>query len=258
MNIVVALKMVPDVVEELEVAPDGRSLDLEFLRMIVNEGDDRALEQGLALKERHGGTLCAIAVDAPEVDDVLFTAIAKGVDRAVKVTGLESGSTRVAAATLAAALPEVPGLGEPDVVLSGCQAIDDLDGFMAPLLADALGYPYVGLVGHIAADPAAGVATVRREYAGGVLGEFEIVLPAVIGVQGSEHPPRYVPVAKVRAAKAEATVEELAAPAVPRPPSIEVVEMTPPETGEAAEMLEGSPDEVADELAALLARQGLL
>jgi len=41
-NILVALRMVPDVVEELEVAPDGKRLDLEFLRMVLSESDDHA------------------------------------------------------------------------------------------------------------------------------------------------------------------------------------------------------------------------
>ena len=31
MNILVLLRMVPDVIEELEIASDGKSLDLEFL-----------------------------------------------------------------------------------------------------------------------------------------------------------------------------------------------------------------------------------
>ena len=55
MHILVLLKMVPDVVEDLEIASDGRALDLDYLRMILSESDDHALEQALLLKERHGG-----------------------------------------------------------------------------------------------------------------------------------------------------------------------------------------------------------
>jgi electron transfer flavoprotein alpha/beta subunit len=39
------------------------------------------------------------------------------------------------------------------------------------------------------------------EFPGGVRGEYEVKLPAVLGIQAAEKPPRYVPVAKVRAAK---------------------------------------------------------
>ena len=52
MKILVLMKMVPDIVEELEVAGDGTSLDQEFLRFIVNERDEYALEQALLLKDR--------------------------------------------------------------------------------------------------------------------------------------------------------------------------------------------------------------
>ena len=60
MKIVVLLKMVPDVVEELEVASDGKSLDAEILRMILSERDSHALEEGILLKERQDNALAAI------------------------------------------------------------------------------------------------------------------------------------------------------------------------------------------------------
>ena len=103
MNILVLLKMVPDVIEELEVAPDGKALDTEFLRLIINERDAHALEEALLLKEKHGGQVTVLALDAPEVDDTLFTALAKGADRAVKITALEPGLTTRATASRARA-----------------------------------------------------------------------------------------------------------------------------------------------------------
>ena len=99
MHILVLLKMVPDVVEDLDIAPDGKALDLEYLRMILSESDDHALEQALLLKERHGGKVTVLALDAPEVDDALFTAAAKGADRVVKVVGMDAGLTTRQAAT---------------------------------------------------------------------------------------------------------------------------------------------------------------
>ncbi len=85
MNLYVLLKMVPDTVEELNVSADGKSLDSEFLRFKLNDPDEHALEQALILKEKHGGKVTVVSLDAPEVDDVLFTALAKGADRAVKI-----------------------------------------------------------------------------------------------------------------------------------------------------------------------------
>jgi electron transfer flavoprotein beta subunit len=259
MNILVLLRMVPDVVEELEVAPDGKSLNDEFLRLIINEGDNHALEQALLLKERHGGTVTAIAMEQPEIDDVLFTAMAKGVDRAVKITGIEKAlTTRQAASLLSQMLPSVPNALPADVIITGCQAIDDLDGQAAPLLAYDLKLPYLGLVTSMQVDPSARKATAVREFAGGVRGEFEMPVPAVFGIQVAERPPRYVPVAKVRAVSKSQQIETLAVGVQSQAPSINVVEMKKPEAAGHAEIIDGSPDEIADKICGILSERGLL
>ena len=263
MNIAAScLKMVPDIVEELEVAGDGRSLDLEFLRLIVNERDDHALEQALLLKERHGGTVTVVALEAPEVDDVLFTALAKGADRAVKVDRArrDRRARAAAAAVLAAVLPGIPSLLPADLVLAGCQAIDDLDGVLAPLLAERLGLPYLGIVTAVTVE-AAGRAGhraqgVRRRRAGPLRGP-----PA-----GRARHPGGREAAALRAGRQGAGGHEVAGasrqvPAGERPaaaPLLEVTAMAKPEAAGHAEMLEGGPTEVAAKVVDILAARGLL
>lgn len=259
MNILVLLKMVPDVVEELGVGPDGKSLDAEFLRMIVNERDDHALEQALLLKERHGATVTALALEAPEIDDLLFTALAKGVDRAIKITGLDPGlTTRSAVSVLARMLPDLSDAYPAHLVLTGCYSIDDLDGMAAPLLADRLDLPFVGIVTGVALEPDAGRGTVFKEFPGGTRGEYEIPLPAVLGIQAAEHVPRYVPVAKVRAAKKTGNITTVAVTGEPEKARVEILKMEKPETAGRAEMLEGEPEEVAGRICQLLAERGLI
>jgi len=259
MKILVLLRMVPDVVEELEVAADGASLDRGFLRLIVNERDENALEQALILKERHQGTVVAVAPEAPEVDDVLYTALARGADRTVKVTGLEEGlGSRALASVLAAALSGIEGLLPADLILTGCQAIDDLDGLVGPMVAEQLGMPYVGIVTGVDVDAATGVARCSREYPGGVRGSFELDLPAVVGIQGAEKPPRYVPIAKVRAAMASGRIESIPAVAGAEASLLDVIEMRKPVVAERAEMIEGDPDEIAARICEILVGRGLL
>lgn len=258
MNILVLLKMVPDIVEELEIAPDGKTLDVEFLRMILSECDEHALEQALLLKDRYGGTVTALVLDAPEIDDVLFTALAKGADRAVKISDIEEGlGTRSAANLLSQVLSTYPGLLPADLILTGMQAIDGLDGQTAPLISHLLGLPYMGIVTRVEVDTSAGIATVLKEYAGGVRGEFEISLPVVLGIQAAEKPPRYVPVAKVRAAMKSQQIETTPAPTITEPVLVEVLQMAKPEVAEQAEMLEGSPEEIASKICEILAEHGL-
>ena len=258
MKIVVLLKMVPDVVEELEVASDGKSLNADFLRMILSERDSHALEEGLLLKERHGGTLTVVAPEAPEVDDALYTALAKGADRAVKFPLSPSQSSRAVAALLGKALPAVPDLLPADLILTGSQAIDDLDGMTAPLLAHAWKLPYLGLVTHITLDAAGATARVLKEYSGGTHGEFEVRLPAVLGVQSAQEPPRYVPVAKVRAAMKTRKIETLEVQDGAAVASVEILTMAKPEAAGHAEMLEGSPQQVAEKICQVLADHGVM
>jgi len=258
MNSLVLLKMVPDIVEELDIADDGKSLDTEFLRFIASERDDHALEESLVLKERLGGTVTVLAIDAPEVDEALYTALAKGVDRVVKVVGVpEHATTLVSARILAEVVSSMPGLPRADLVLTGVQAIDDLDGQLAPLLSHLLGLPYLGIVTAIEVDPAEESAIVVKEYAGGVRGEFEVKLPAVLGIQAAERPPRYVTVARVRAAARSGTIETLQAPEVDPETPVEIPSMEKPEVAERATILEGSPVEVAEKLCAILDERGL-
>jgi len=261
MNILVLLRMVPDVVEELEIASDGRALDTEYLRMIVNESDDHALEQALILKERRGGTVTVMAIDAPDVDDTLYSAVAKGADRVLKIEGWDGAlTTRGAAGIFAQVIQDSVDLKPFDMVLTGVQAIDDLDALVAPVLSHRLGLPYLAIVTKVTPDESGKAVTAVREFAGGVRGEFDVPLPAVLGIQAAEKPPRYVPVAKVRAAMKSHKIQTLSVPTMADGglPLIEVSRMRKPQVSGHAQMLDGAPDEVSKKLAGIFTERGLL
>jgi electron transfer flavoprotein beta subunit len=227
--------------------------------MIVSESDDHALEEALILKERYGGKVTAIALDAPEVDDALFAALAKGVDRVVKIVeGPRGVSTNAAAKVFAEALRQIPGLMPADLILVGTQAIDDLDGLIAPLVSHHLGLPFMGIVTGVTCDAAAGTAVLTREFPSGVRGEYGSPLPAVVGMQAAEKPPRYVPVAKVRAVMKSQSIESAPAPSGAAAVALEVVQLAKPKVAAHAEMLEGSPEDVAGKLCGILGERGLL
>jgi len=258
MNLYVLLKMVPDTVEELNVSADGKSLDSEFLRFKLSEPDDHALEQALILKEKCGGEVTIVALDAPEVDDVLFTALAKGADRAVKIPISQAALGTTASAKVLTDFFAAAGPITPDtLLLPGSQAMDDLEGEVAPLLAAALNLPFIGVVCGV--QPTAGdKVTVMKEFAGGLRAEFEVTLPAVLGIQSAEKPPRYVPVAKVRAVMKSAKIEDADLTAPDRPVRLDIERMYKPEVAGRAQMFEGAPEEVADKLVEVLAKTGVI
>jgi electron transfer flavoprotein beta subunit len=260
MDIVVFLKMVPDVVEELVIGGDGKSLDTQWLRMKLSDPDEHALEEAVILKEKYGGTVAVVGMEAPEIDDVLFTAFAKGADSAVKLLGDWTGIQSPASSRLLASYFSLPGrqLGSESLILLGSQAIDDMEGEVAPYLAEVLGVPYVGVVTAVRFDGETGKITVVKEFAGGLRGEFELPIPAVLGIQAAEKPPRYVPVAKVRSVMKSARIDTVT---ISRPDTVaglSVERLFTPEVAGKAEMLEGSAEEVSTRIIEILAERGLV
>ncbi|HIC90384.1 MAG TPA: electron transfer flavoprotein subunit beta/FixA family protein, partial [Anaerolineae bacterium] len=254
MNIVVPVKLVPDLVEELEIDESGTALDTTWLRLILNEFDDHAIEQAILLKERSGGQVTVVAPDVEDVDDVLYTAAAKGADRLIKlVNDFEAGVNNHALARLLT--PVVKDL-QPDLVLTGVQAHNDLDGSVGPLLAGYLGMPYVGYVAGVTVRD--GKVSVRKEYPGGLSAEMEVTLPAVLGIQAAEEPPRYVAFSRIRQAMKTATIEEQPAAELDLSGGPNVGRMFQPEVGERATMIEGDEEEVATKLVDLFKELGVL
>jgi hypothetical protein len=88
MTIAVILEQVPDVVEELAIAPSGNELDRDTVTYVLNEYDDHALEEALLLAEASGDEVIAVGIDTTgELDQALYTALAKGAKRAIKLVG---------------------------------------------------------------------------------------------------------------------------------------------------------------------------
>lgn len=257
MNLIVLLKMVPDTVEELEIAGDGKSLDAEVLRYKLSDSDEHALEQALLLKEKHGGKVTVVALDSPELDDGLFTALAKGADRVVKLAGDLTHVQSFASAKLFCSFLQGQGALPPDtLILLRSQSIDDLEGEIGPVIADLLGLPYACVVTAVA--PEGANVTITREFAGGLRGVFSMPMPAVLGIQSAEKPPRYVPFAKVTAARKTAKIETVDATPPDSPARLGVERMYKPEPTGRAQMLEGAPEEVADKLVEVLAGKSLI
>ncbi len=254
-EIVVISRLVPDLVEELEIAPSGKALDLAWLRLIINEFDNHAIEQAIILKEKFGANVTVISPEAEGVEDMLFTTAAKGADRLIKLTGLD-GEEKPTNKSLAQTLGDLIKEIGPDLILTGVQAHDDLTGDLGPQLADLLGFPYVGYISGVSLEGSQ--AKAFKEYPGGLLAEMDIRLPAVLGIQASEQPPRYVAISKVRQMMTSATIEELEVGDIDIEGDFVIDRMYLPEAAEKAEMLEGSEEEVAAKLTSILQDLGLL
>lgn len=260
MKIIVLLRQVVDIVEELEIAPEGISLDYDAVRYIINEGDDHALEEGLLLKEKYSGNVTAVTLAGDGADEILYTAFAKGANRIVKIEGEWKGIHSADAARIFASFikSEKEGISPDTIILTGSQANDDIQGDMATYLSEFLGLPSLNVITGINLVSGNTKVEVIKEFAGGLRGKYELPLPCVLGIQAAEKPPRYVPVAKVRAASKSAKIETFSSPKKLQLTKIQIKKMFKPVSKGKAEMIEGTPDEVAAKLVEILRGKGLL
>jgi len=254
MKIVVPAKLIPDLVDELAIDATGTALDSTWLRLIINEFDDHAIEQAIILKERSGGQVTIVSPNVEGVDDMLFATAAKGADKLIKVNGnFEAGVNNHALAR--GLVPLIQEL-QPDLILTGVQAHNDMDGSLGALLAEYLHMPYVGYISSVSAT--SNQVTARKEYPGGLMAEIEIALPAVLGIQAAEQPPRYVAISKVRQMMKTVAIDEYEIPVFDIHGGATVSRMFQPESAEKATMFSGDIDETSNKLIDVFKEIGVL
>jgi electron transfer flavoprotein beta subunit len=253
MRIVVPMKAVPDLVEEIEIDGDGTDIDREYLKFVLNEWDDQALEEALLVKASGSHEVVAVGLaDDPDIEQALYTALAKGADHAVKLTGATAGDTHSRASAFAGYLKDNPA----DLVITGVQAPDDLDGQLPSALAAHLGQPHVSVV--VAIEATGDGVRVRQEFSGGRAAELDVTLPAVVGLQAARETPRYAPITKIRQTMQAGGLTEAPAGASGDGHGLTVRRMYAPVSSSHAEMFDGEAEDVAEKIVELLRGRGLV
>ncbi len=252
MNIIVPIKQVPDLIKELEIDDSGKDLNRDWLEYKINEFDDHALEEALCLKDDLNGSVTVIALEGFEIEKSLYITIAKGAGKIIKVVGdFEQTTSKQASMVLSQVIQTL----DYDLILTGVHAADDRDGQIAVLLAHLLGIPHVSVVTGVHVENK--IATIHKEYSGGIMGEFEVDLPAVLGIQAARQTPRYAPVSRVRQAMRNTEIEEVTYEGAMVPAGSSVQKMSKPEKGQGAKMIEGSPGEIANQIISIVNERGI-
>jgi len=262
MDIIVCIKRVPEVAEiDLQVDQTGKGIKTEGLVFCVNDWDNYAIEEAVRIKEKHGGTVTAITVGSEESEDVLRRALALGADEAVMITDqkTEGSDAYATAKILAAAIKNIPYT----IILAGALADDDGYAQVGASLAELLGIPHATLVTNMEIGEKR--VKVRRELEGGLEEALDVETPAVFTIQSGINEPRYVSimgirrVAKKEIKKLDLGAMGLAPDQVGTTGSFIVVEriFTPP-VGEGAQLLQGSPDEVATKVTDIFQKGGVI
>jgi electron transfer flavoprotein beta subunit len=240
-KVVVCVKQVAVLGDEVEFTADERDVDPDYLDYALNEWDTYATEEALRLRDAAGeGEVVVVSVGDEDAEDAMRRCLAMGADRGVRIE-VEGALDPIQAAR---ALAEVVRTESPDLVFCGVQSADAVQAATGTALAELLGLPRVAVVTKI--ELGDGRATVHRELEGGLVDVVEVETPALLTIQTGINEPRY---ATLRAIKqAEEKEIEVRQPADLGEPAYRVRRMFVPPKGEGAEMLDGSPQDVAQRI----------
>ncbi len=248
MRIIVAVKQVAVLGDEVAFTDDERDVDPDYLEHALNEWDTFATEEALRIRERVGdGEVVVISVADEDGEEAIRRCLAMGADRAIRISGDGiAGDPITIARTLASVIQDEA----PDLVLTGVQSSDSVQGATGTALAALLDLPRVAVVTKVDYDHAHRRALVDRELEGGIVDLTEVETPALLTIQTGINEPRY---ATLRAIK-QAEQKEIAVvePGDLGEPAYRVRRMFAPPKGEGAQMLDGSPAAIAQRIAEIL------
>ncbi|NLW09734.1 MAG: electron transfer flavoprotein subunit beta/FixA family protein [Firmicutes bacterium] len=203
MKIIVCIKQVPDTTE-VKINKETNTLIREGVASVINPFDLYAIEEGLRLREAHGGTVTVLSMGPMQVIDSLREALSMGADEAVLLSdrAFAGADTLATAYTLSKGIEKI---GSYDLIICGKQAIDGDTAQVGPELAEMLEIPHVTYVRRIH-EIAGGQITVERMTEEGSE-KIRFPLPGLITVVKEINEPRLPSIkGKMRAKKAEIPV----------------------------------------------------
>jgi electron transfer flavoprotein beta subunit len=251
---------VPDTSEnEIQLNAAGNDIEREDLVYSINEPDNYAVVEALQIVAKSGGNVTVVTVGSDEDEEILRREMAMGANHGVLLSDeLFSGSDGKGIANILRAFVQKKNY---DLVLTGVQA-EDAGAQVGGMLAAMMDYPFASLVNSIEVLDGKKLK-IGREIEGGNREMNEIDLPCVLSIQTGINEPRYVGMRGIR---------QVASVEIPTYGAAELGLQTSsvgeaaaklkrddyfvPALGKGAEMLEGSSEEIIDQLLESLKAKG--
>lgn len=261
MRIVICIKQVPSTTDVL-INPNTGLLNREGIDAIVNPFDLYAIEEGIRLRERHGGVVSVISMGPLQAEKALREALAIGCDDAFLLTDkiFAGADTLATAYTLACAIRQ---MGSYDLILCGLKTTDGDTAQVGPGLAEELIIPHVSYVRKITNLKNKKI-TVERSLDDGYE-DVEVPLPCLLTVTKEINVPRLpsfrrkmlarkTPITIWTADDVQGEKERFGLEGSPT----RVIRVFPPLSRPGGEMLEGNPSDQAEALIQRLREIGIL
>jgi len=255
LDIVVCIKQVPETTEVNFDEETGR-LIREGVAAVINPFDEIAIEEGLRVKEKHGGSVKVLTMGPPWAADALRDAIAMGSDEGYLATdrAFAGADTWATSLTLAKAIEH---MGRYDLIICGLKTTDGDTGQTGPEMAEHMGIPHVCYVNEIVGI-SDGKVTLKRIMDDGIE-TLEAPLPLLITVSKDINQPRLATLrGRLKAKKAE--IKEITNGDLQLPPEeigldgsyTRVVKIFEPEVHPAGEVVQGTTDDLVEAIFAKL------
>jgi len=255
MRYVVCIKQVPETTD-VKINPATNTLIRDGVASIINPFDMYAIEEGLRLKAKTGGTVTVVTMGPPQADAALREAISMGADEAILVSdrAFAGSDTWATSYTLAMAIRKI---GNFDVILCGKQASDGDTAQVGPGVAVHLDLPQITYVRKIESIDEKTIIAERLLENG-----YEVIqspLPCVLTVVKEINEPR-LPSLRGKIAAKKAVIAVWKAADLSCDPKClgldgsptKVVRIFTPPARQGGEMLRGEPSEIVPQLVAKL------
>ena len=196
MKIVVTVKQVPDPNSATVLEADNTvSREKE---VVLDPGDECGIEEGLQLKEAHGGEVVLVSMGPERARDAIRKGLSMGADRGILISDsqLAGADALLTARVLAAAIKAE----SPDVVICATESYDGSTGMVPPMLAELLGVPQLTVAKKVEVDGS--TIKIHRQTADG----YEVVeaaTPVLITVTAGIAEPRYASLKGIMAARSK-------------------------------------------------------
>jgi electron transfer flavoprotein beta subunit len=219
-------------------------LQEDDLSFEINEPDAYALEEGLQLKEKHGGEVVVVCVGPERVSSTIRETLAKGADRAIHIEEDVAGADPFGTATLIAKALEAE---KPDLVLTGLQSDDLGYGQTGVILAELMGLPHATIV--MSVDVSGAGLKVKRELENGYFQHVEMPLPALLTMQSGSNKLRYATLMGIKKAKTKEVRKLTAVDLGGLPePAVKITRLSLPQKSKQSQIFEGDPRQAAAKL----------
>lgn len=255
MKILVCIKAVPDSDQHGE-DPDW-PLAPPCIPLRMNSFDAYAVETAVRIKEDVPGTVVdAVTLGPDGAAMVIRRAAGMGADNGIHI--LTEGRPVNDPFSIAFAIAEVARPRGYDLIITGAMSEDLMQMAVGPMIAGRMDLPSATAVIDLALDPEQGRITVERELEGGEREIFRIRLPALIAVQSGINTPRYPSLSKMLRANRMPIDTIHAGTVLPDRPHLAIESLNDPEKVRAGRLLEGTPEQKADQLITILREKALL